>query len=300
MFTDSAPSGKLSPDPPRNTKDIEASFFETDDYDGRPLPADHVDAGFDEIELSVNYAQPLLILLVAAFAVFLAAEYYQRFLYFFTPSELIEIGDVEALRGDSEWSDGGVIDLPTNRYVSLAGVSERLTSSGDTVVFKLLGTHIYVETEQERLQALAAPDAMTWGEFTDSGSARYYHDGPGRLVRFDKLPRSYTPILRYYSDTYGVRYCGVKASEPVNTMYRSREERARLAFFDEHGREATDAELREEIGPSCETAWLMHADKAPKSSLVFVIIYGIIASILLFSGWLLLRWGRRYALSRGS
>ncbi len=262
----------------------EELFFGSNNLDpGAPIPDDYVDPALSELGKSGSLGQIVLLLLVSVFALLMLRQYIDEFLYVFSESEPIAIGMADELAQSDLYVDGQLA-LPSNRYVTVEGAEEHASTSDDTRFFKLIGAPVYVEESvaESGTRLVAGPHGVPRGE----ESLQPYYDGGGRLIAFSELPSRYTSLIEFYSENYGVFFCGYELSPDLERYLHNREGRVHLALLDELGREPTEAELEEELGgaTSCQEAYLVIADATPTNQRFFVVIFGILALIVVASG----------------
>jgi hypothetical protein len=276
---------------PHDTRKEEAFFERGDSWDGRPVPDDYVDPEFADIESAPGLLQPILILLVLGFASFLAWQYRGELVYALSSDEPIALGDTsDDIGGDA--FDGQ--PLPSNRYVSLQGIGVQRAVSGSREYQRLLGTHIYVQLEEPT----GGDEQITFGEASQARGARKVIGGEGRLVPAAMLPRQLKAVFDYYSRQYGVRFCSLETPPEIVRYRESEKEAAILAFRDEHGRDPTQEELRERIGPECVDGHLFQLNRSPDDFRIYFGLYGAFAIVVIVSIMLLVRWVRRIRQSR--
>lgn len=276
-----APSGRLDDDA--------LAWF----GDGAPIADDFVDESLVELGETDRVGQLAVLVLVAAFAAFLATQYTAELRYAFTPSEPEDLneGADDALKlGPAYFAESGELTLPTNRFVRVDGIRERRSVSDDRVFHKLVGAQLYVEEERvdERPRILQGqPMPVERG----TESVRPVYEGGGRVVAFRDLPQRYERLIEFYSDAYQTWFCDFERSDELFAFHQRLESEARFAFRTNNGRDATPDELAAALRgrTSCHEAYLLQDAKTPETHRVFIGIYAALALILLGSLGLLVR-----------
>ena len=288
------------------TSDFEKRFFggEGDLEPGAPLPDDYVDPELLSLDAETSFSQMLLVLLVAGLAAVLAWQYKADLAYVFSPNEPMELGHAEELQFDGAVMVGGNLELPNNRYVAVDGLAEWPVTAGNLSFYKLLGAHIYVQLNTRAEEVEPEPEtrpALQWSE----DSFRPIHDEPGRLVPFRDLPQRYESMIDFYSNNYAVHYCGFEPSQEYRRFLNNQRGRVELILLDELGRQPSEEEIEERLGPlgTCQEAYLLVAGVSPSSYRYFIAVYAVLALILLGSLWLvgkrMLEARKRAAAARG-
>lgn len=133
--------------------------------------------------------------------------------YFFSSSEAVDLGQVEAYSmGEGEQAQ----TYPDNRYVRVrgipirqVGISMRDNPLGGTVtklVYQLMGSPVYVEENAEDSKYADFMAKMTTTFQPDTVVDPV--DIVGRMRRFDTADaKKYVPIRNYYSEKYGTSFC---------------------------------------------------------------------------------------------
>jgi len=260
---------------------------------GAPVPDDFVDQDLVELDAGADIGQLGIIILITAFAVFLAGQYTLEASYVFSDKEPIALNDGsedEFLVGPGFFDEDGGLVIPSNRHVEVTGIPNRRSVSGDREFYGLVGSELYVErrVEDDRPRILQnTPREIERGV----ESARTIHEGSGRVVAFQDLPRRYERFVQFYSESYRIDFCGYEPSaDLLSYQVRIRRE-AELALTDELGRPPTEMEIREHAGPAaaCQNAYLIIADEDPKEFWLYPLAYIAFALVIGFSTVLLFR-----------
>jgi hypothetical protein len=252
---------------------------------GAPVPDDFVDPELASLDDGSALSQGLLLVMVAAFAIFLGAQYTQELRYYFSPPQPLDLneGADEPIWIGPEYLDAaGDLELPSNRYVRVAGIPERRSVSGDREFVSLVGSQLYVE----RARPDDGPRILRGQPRTidrDLESARLLFEGEGRVVAFTDLPKRYRRFVEFYSDAYRLHFCGFEPSEALAAyQFRARRE-AEVDLRESLGREPTEEEVRDRIGPAagCQQAYLVIEGEVPRAFWIYPVLYAGFAIILL-------------------
>jgi hypothetical protein len=280
-------------DNPENNDNISETDHDWFDQ-GAPVPNDYVDDELMELDAGADIGQLGIILLISAFALFLAAQYTLEATYFFSekdPIALNEGSEDEFLVGAQFFDEQGLLQLPSNRYVEVTGIPNRRSVSGDREFYALVGSELYVEArvpEDDRPRILQnTPREIERGQ----ESTRTIHEGVGRAVAFEDLPKRYERFIQFYSESYRTHFCGYEPSEDLRSyQFRIRRE-AETNLTDELGRAPTEMEIQDRAGPAaaCQNAYLILADQKPTEFWLYPLAYLAFAAVLGFSGWFLFR-----------
>ncbi len=265
--------------------DANAAF--EDQFFGHALNPDGVDPELARLAGGPSWVTPGLLTMVLLFTVYLGWSSFDDLRYALSPSEPIDVGRVE------EW--GTFTERPeliSGRFTSLEGITHRRSVSGDRVFVKLIGDHVYVE----RIEIDDRPRLLRGTPRTPSveTEVRTTHTEPGRLLAFEDLPARYEPFVQYYSNGYGVEFCGFVPNDNVRIQLSSERQRAELRLAEQLGHRPNDDEFRAEFGDEfdCQQGWLLLSGQSPKSMRwligLYVVFVGIIAGCL----WFLYRWYR--------
>lgn len=271
----------------------EAFFARSDAWDGAPIPDDYVDPEFADLNAAPGLLQAILILLVMGFTLLLAWQYRGELTYAVSSGDAMEVGDVSDFSSESLQRTA---DLPDNRYVSLEGVGVERAVSGAHEYRRLQGSYIYVQLNQ----SVDEEAALNFGEASELRGARQVIGGRGRLIAARLVPAQLRAVFDYYSQHYGVRFCDIKTPAQIVRYRESEREAAIFQFRDDQGRDPTEAELRQEIGPDCHQAFLLQLDRAPADFRIYIALYAGFAIVLIVSMLLLARWVRRIRETSGS
>ncbi len=267
---------------------LEHEFFQREP--GAPLPADYVDPELQRLPVARRGSQAWLLWVVAALGVFLGVQYLPELRYFLSPGEPLELGLLEELQHDERYVQNGQIALPSNRLVALEGIPERRSVADETIFYKLVGAHIYVED----IGGNAAPRLLrNLGGMPDpeAESYRATFARPGRLVAFEDLSRRYRSVVSYYSESYGIEFCGYEPSADVRAFRNNVISRIRLTLRDELGRDPTDEELNERLGPhgGCQRGYILMAGRLPSSYWWVPVAYVGLLLLVGFCLWQIVR-----------
>ncbi len=269
-----------SPKSPELLSPADEAWFQT----GAPVPDDFIDPDLSGEEGARSVGQGLILLLVAAFAMLLSAQYTLELRYFFTDRDPIVLneGADESLFIAPQWRDeAGNLEVQSNRFVHVSGIPERRSVSGDREFYSLVGSQLYVErrVEDDRPRILqGTPRPVERG----MESARVLFEGEGRVVSFRDLPRRYTRFIDFYSDGYRLHFCGFEPSEELRSYQFRVRRQATTALTETLGREPTEDEIREETGPLgyCQEGYLLLADERPGDFWFYPLFYLAFASII--------------------
>lgn len=265
---------------------LEHEFFQREP--GAPRPADWVDPELERLPVSRGSSGSSLLLLVTAVGVFLGSQYVSELTYFFSSRTPVDLGAIEEIRLNPEWMAGGRLTLPSNRYVALEGIPERRSVADDSTFYKLIGAHIYVETRgDEGSRVIAAEDIVD----PDAESYRAAHNEPGRLIAFEDLSSRYNSVVKFYSDSYGIAFCGHEPSPEVRAFRNNVRSRGELELRDTLGREPTADELAAHLGPEsdCTRGYLLISGHSPQSYLGILTAWIGLLVMVGFSVWRLVR-----------
>lgn len=269
-MTDDTPTEPTEGDSAFESRDL--SWFDG----GAPVPDDFVDDELVNMDSADAWGQPMVLALLATFALILAFQYTSDLRFFFTSRTAVDLNagtDDEYTIADS-WSASGDLVLPSNRYVAVSGISERKSVARDRLFYKLVGAQIYVERVviDERPRILRGqPIPVERGQ----ESIRPLHDEPGRLIAFSDLPKRYSRLIQFYSDNYRVHFCGFEPSDLLaQYQYRIRQEASRDLEL-ELGRTPTDEEISARAGPgaTCQSGYLLLSGDSPADYWFFPLLY---------------------------
>lgn len=274
--------------PPTNEHDAQAWFDE-----GAPVPDSYVDpqlVSMDEPEDRVGFAAVLV--LVAAFAAFVGAQYTSELAYVFTSGDPIALNEGspdEYMIAPAFFEDEQLV-VPSNRLVDVVGILERRSRSDDRIFHKLVGSHIYVEREfvDDRPRVLQGTPIR---EEPGADSYRATYEGVGRLIAFEDLPKRYERFIAFYSDSYQVAFCGFEPSADLELHFRRITSEAEFALREELGRTPSREEVAERLSgaTACQNGYLLIAGRDPASYRIFLGIYLVIGVILVGALTLLIR-----------
>jgi hypothetical protein len=253
-----------------------------------------VDPELERMGRPPEFLQPLLLLVVAAFACFLGYEYVDELAYSFSDSDPITLGAAEELPQNVAWMQDGQLMLPSNRYVSVDGAAERRSASDRYVYYKLLGSQIYVQTEPETMGREVNGE---WDFRPERGREDYreIRAGGGRLVAFEDLPKRYEGILQYYSEGYQLEFCGFEPSPTLRNHLVTLRLRTTEQLREELGREPTDDEINDRLGRAaeCQRAYLLFAGVEPADYRYFIGLFALLGFITGGCFFFVWRWVRR-------
>jgi hypothetical protein len=262
------------------------STFE-DQFFGNAINPDGIDPELARLAGGPSWVTPGLLVLVLVFTGYLAWSSFADLKYALSPSEPLELGRVE------EW--GTLTEMPqllSHRYASLEGITHRRSVSGDRVFFKLIGDHVYVE----RYEIDDRPRLLRGTPRTPSvdTEVRQTHTEPGRLVAFEDLDARYEPFVQYYSNGYGVEFCGFTPNDNVRIQLNSERQRAELQLAEELGHRPSAAEFAEANGDEfeCQHGWLLMSGQSPRSMRWLIGLYVVFTGIIAGCLWFLYRWYR--------
>ena len=261
---------------------------------GAPVPEDYVDPALaGEDDGGGVWGQQAVLLLVAAFAVFLSVQYIDDLRYAFSPAEPVDLnaGADESTRLAPEWFDAeGQLVLPSKRYVTVSGVPQRRSLSADREYFNLIGSPLYVEVEVNdtrprilRDQAMPVERGME--------DVRPLYEGGGRVIAFTDLPQRYEGLVRFYSDAYRVEFCGFEPSQTLRTFQDRLRREAEVALMDALGRAPTEAEIAARAGATvrCQRGYLLLDGQRPADFRYLAAVYAAFVLIIAGAGAHLLR-----------
>ena len=260
---------------------------------GAPVPDDFVDQDLVELDAGADFGQLGIMVMIAAFAIFLAGQYTLEAKYFFSEKEPIALNAGSAdemFVGPEFFDEEGELVLPSNRFVEVTGIPNRRSVSGDREFYGLVGSEIYVErrVEDDRPRILQdAPREVERG----MESARLIHEGTGRIIAFEDLPRRYEDFIEFYSDSYRTVFCGFEPSADLRSYQLRVRREAELQLTESLGREPTEEEIREHAGPAaaCRDAYLLISDQDPKDFWLYPLAYVAFLLVIGVSGGLLYR-----------
>lgn len=266
--------------------DAEAEFF------------GHNDETFIDDELVAlahgpNPLIPLILILLAAFAGFLIKQYWNDALYALAAQDPEVVGDVLEWQNTYPTDEDGHLELPHNTYVQLRGVTQRRAVIGQRGYAKLAGVPVFAEVDPSVLNE-RSESARTYGQMLEFGGDRYVVESPGRLVRMDALPVRYQHIARYLSHVFEMNICGVDLEADLDRALNAERERKILDLSERLGHAPSKAEVLEQIGPSCEQAWLFQESLKPNDHRGFLIAWTIAWAVLAASIGFLAWWVQRY------
>ena len=260
---------------------------------GAPVPDDFVDRDLVELDAGADFGQLGIIVLITAFAIFLAGQYTLEAGYFFSDRDAISLNgaseDEFLVGGEFVDEEGGLV-IPSNRFVDVTGIPNRRSVSGDREFYSLVGSELYVErrVEDDRPRILQnTPREIERG----MESARTIYEGVGRVVAFQDLPRRYERFVEFYSESYRIDFCGYEPSEELRTYQVRIRRQAELDLIDELGRAPTEMEIREHAGPAaaCQNAYLILADQDPRDFWLYPLAYVAFSLVIVVSSLLLFR-----------
>ena len=264
---------------------------------GAPVPEDFVDQDLVELDASADFGQLGIMILIAAFAIFLASQYTLEAKYFFSEREPIALNDGsidEMFVGPEFFDEEGELSLPSNRFVEVTGIPNRRSVSGDREFYGLVGAQIYVErrVEDDRPRILQdAPREVERG----MESVREAHEGTGRIIAFQDLPRRYEDFVEFYSESYRTVFCGFEPSADLRSYQVRIRREAELELTESLGRTPTEEEIRDRAGPAaaCQNAYLLIDAQDPKDFWLYPLAYVAFVLVIGVSGGLLIRRFRR-------
>jgi hypothetical protein len=255
---------------------------------------DGVDPELEGLGGDPSWGQPLMILLVAAFSVFLAWASWDDLRYSLSESTPLDIGPVESLHSAEGWWVDGALSLPSQRAVQLEGIPQRRSISGDRAFYKFVGAQVYMERHEpdERHRLLRGQPRRADGRT----EVRELHVRPGRLVAFEDLPARYQAFMAYYAGNYMVPFCGYTPDAAFESLWLAQRDRAVVELADRLGRQPSPEEIAADPVASgqCVRAWLLISDELPGSFRWLQVLYGML--VLVWGGcvWLLWQWARRW------
>ncbi|TVR04742.1 MAG: hypothetical protein EA398_01185 [Deltaproteobacteria bacterium] len=264
---------------------------------GAPVPDDFVDedlAGDSPLGRRVDFGRPILALLVAAFALWLASQYTLELRYAFSDREPLDLGRAEELREHPEHVRNGQYTLPSNRHVRIEAILERRAVADRHAFYKIVGAPIIRQQDDDAHHDARLfrdiPRAPTRGEESLQPTS---HDA-GRLVAFEDLPERYRAIASFYGEALGIHYCGVEPSLELQRFLDNRRETLRLRLTRELQREPTPEELDARLGrhARCQTGYMFFANQSPADLWYFPLLYLLFLLALGGSLLTLVRWGR--------
>lgn len=236
---------------------------------------------------------PLILVLLSVFAAFLMHQYWYDAAYYFARPNATQLGDVVTWRSDNPRFEAGRLVLPENRYAALEGVTQRRALVASQGYAKLVGVPVFAEVDA-RLLHERAESARTMGQLLEFGGDRHVVEQPGRLISFSKLPIRYRGIAKYLSRAFEVEICGVEGDPDLIRALRAERERGILQLGERLGRAATELEILQQVGPSCEEAWLFQEGVKPADHRSYLIGFSVVTLVLLASLGFLVVWIRRY------
>lgn len=260
---------------------------------GAPVPDDFVDPELAAVDSGAEWGQRAVLVMVAAFAVFLAVQYVAELRYWMsdrTPMELNEGADESLWIGPRYVGEDGRLQIPSNRFAHVEGIPQRKSISADREYFNLIGSSLYVErvVEDDRPRILRGqPMSVPRGQ----ESIRPLYDGAGRVVAFEDLPRRYQGLIQFYSDSYQVEFCGFEPSAELRSHQVRLERQAELALTESLGRAPTEEEVLERAGASvrCQHGYLLLDGQSPQSFNYVPLMYAVFVVSVLGSAFFLLR-----------
>lgn len=276
--------------PDRERSDVERELESR--YLGTWNAPDDVDPELEQLGNQRNGLQPVVLLLVMLFTVYLARTTWDDLQYSSTPNQPILLGEASDL-DESEFMEGGRLVLPSNRHVSVSGAPSERSVAGQRAFVRLVGSQIYMErveidTRPRVLQGMPiAPNHNT--------EIREYFNGTGRLIAFQDLPDTYGPFIDYYSLNYGREFCGFEPAPQVQVILASDRARAEQRLTDHLGRVPTEEERRTALGNrfECQNAYLLVENQAPLNFTYLKVVYAAFVLILIGCSYFMFAWLRR-------
>jgi hypothetical protein len=284
------PVSTPSQTPDRERSDVERELESR--YLGTWNAPDDVDPELEQLGNQRNGLQPVVLLLVMLFTVYLARTTWDDLQYSSTPNQPILLGEASDL-DQSEFMEGGRLVLPSNRHVSVSGAPSERSVAGQRAFVRLVGSQIYMErveidTRPRVLQGMPiAPNHNT--------EIREYFNGTGRLIAFQDLPDTYGPFIDYYSLNYGREFCGFEPAPQVQVILASDRARAEQRLTDHLGRVPTEEERRTALGNrfECQNAYLLVENQAPLNFTYLKVVYAAFVLILIGCSYFMFAWLRR-------
>ena len=284
------PVSTPSQTPDRERSDVERELESR--YLGTWNAPDDVDPELEQLGNQRNGLQPVVLLLVMLFTVYLARTTWDDLQYSSTPNQPILLGEASDL-DESEFMEGGRLVLPSNRHVSVSGAPSERSVAGQRAFVRLVGSQIYMErveidTRPRVLQGMPiAPNHNT--------EIREYFNGTGRLIAFQDLPDTYGPFIDYYSLNYGREFCGFEPAPQVQVILASDRARAEQRLTDHLGRVPTEEERRTALGNrfECQNAYLLVENQAPLNFTYLKVVYAAFVLILIGCSYFMFAWLRR-------
>jgi len=277
---------------PRSASDYEREFFASLDG-GAPVPDDYVDPDLERLGGDPGHAQVIMLGMLAAFAIFLATQYLGELRYYFSPTEPIDLGEIDEISLRDDLFEEGMLTLPSNRYVSLVGITERRSHARKRIFYKLVGAHIYVQSDEvDERPRILRHESLTVSPTEES--YRAIHETPGRLIAFEDLPGRYQGVVRHYGDNYRTHFCGYEPSAEVRAYMLATRGRVEMTLLDELGRPPTPEELDDRLGPTnrCQHGYLVISGMAPRDYAYVLYIYAALGLVLIGCLVFMVRWFR--------
>jgi hypothetical protein len=279
-----------SPTPERVRSEAERELESR--YLGTWNTPDDVDPELEQLGHQRNGLQPVVLLLVMLFTLYLARSTWDDLQYSSTPNQPILLGEASDLDESEHVQDGRLV-LPSNRHVSVSGAPSERSVAGQRAFVRLVGSQIYLErveidTRPRVLQGMPmAPNHNT--------EVRDYFNGSGRLIAFQDLPDTYGPFIDYYSLNYGREFCGFEPAPQVRVILAADRARAEQRLADHLGRVPTEAERRTVLGNrfECQNAYLLVENHAPLNFTYLKFVYAAFALILIGCSYFVFAWLRR-------
>jgi hypothetical protein len=258
-----------------------------------------------EERASSSALRPLLFVAVIGLSIWVISDFWSEIEYFFSPSEPAEIGEVTKLAQTSSDEPNWSKHFPHNRYVSLSGIPKRQSESENYRYFKLVGVPVYVEDPLGEDEKDSGPTNAGPRGPTD----RTYFEGKGRLIAFEKMPKRYNGVKRYYRKQYGTRFCETLSDREIDRIrnekrtavvdnWRKRYENASEQEREEKDltREPTEQDIQEILNadPICVEAYLFRSTVEPSDNWEYLAVGGLFGLFMLLNVFWLVRWFRDF------
>lgn len=261
---------------------VEEAFFNGESF------SDEVDPELVALAEAPSPWTPLLLLLIAFAAGFLASQYASDARYAVSSSRFVELGDVQFWTTSDQRVYHGELVIPSNRFARLEGVAQRRAVIGGTGYVKLTGVPVFAEVPRDALDDPSRD--QTFGDFLAYGGDRHSVGLPGRLIAFEDLPRRYSGITRYLAKGFELSLCGVQNDPALTSALRAERERSILALTERLGRLPSEAEELAAVGPECQKAWLYQEGATPAKHRKYLMVFLFLLGVSLVSLGLAARW----------
>lgn len=286
----STPTPTPTPTPGHNRSEAERELEAR--YLGAWNTPDDVDPELEQLGNQRNGLQPVVLLLVMLFTVYLARSTWDGLQYSSTPNQPVLLGEASDLNESAYIQDGRLV-LPSNRHVSMSGAPSERSVAGQRAFVRMVGAQIYME----RVEIDTRPRVLQGMPMSPNHNTeiREYFTGTGRLIAFQDLPTTYGPFIDYYSLNYGREFCGFEPAPQVRVILAADRARAEQRLSDHLGRVPTEAERRTALGTrfECQNAYLLIENQAPLHFTYLKVVYAAFGLILVGCTYFLFSWLRR-------